>query len=165
MKIKMKAICFLWLLFCFSKTICAQQGVLTTGGDITSTGGSVSFSIGQIAYAYDQGANGNINEGLQQPNFFSITGIEDLNTYISISLFPNPANQFVYLKLTATTQAESSSHFTARLFDVNGNQLLTQNLSEQINYIPLTSLTASMYMLQIWDANTFIKSFSFIKSN
>jgi hypothetical protein len=165
MNVKMKAIGFLWLLFCATGTLFAQQAVVTAGGNISSASGSVSYSIGQVMYSHIEGEVGSLNQGVQQPHVFTIVGVEDVRKDIIVRLFPNPANQFVHLQLTTPAAFDGSKPLSARMYDMQGNLLSTQNLSDDITTISLNQLTEAMYILQVWQDQTQIKSFKLFKSN
>lgn len=165
MNTKMKVNFFLWLLVCLYAPLIAQQGVVSTGGDILSTSGSVAFSIGQTAYLTIDGETGSVHQGLQQPYTFTIVGVEDLREDIAISLFPNPASGTVYVQLTPPDKQYVQERFTALLYDFNGKLLLNQKLPNEINPIAIDQLTSANYLLQVWQGTTFIKSFTFSKTN
>jgi len=165
MNLSMKAMSFLWPLFCATATLNAQQSVNTTGGEISNTNGSVSYSIGQVMYNHIEGEVGSLNQGVQQPHVFTIVGIEDVREDITLRLYPNPADQFVNVQLTAPTTFDASKPLTARLYDMKGNIISSQSLSGEITTIPLHQLTEAMYILQVWQDQTQIKSFKLIKSN
>ncbi|RYD90052.1 MAG: cadherin-like beta sandwich domain-containing protein, partial [Sphingobacteriales bacterium] len=67
---------FLWRIVCLVAVLTsyfnatnAQQAYLTAGGNANGAGGSASYSVGQTAYMFNKGANGNVQQGVQQPAF------------------------------------------------------------------------------------------------
>ena len=69
----------------------------------------------------------------------SLTGIEE-NSLNSISIFPNPANDFI--------QFESSSKINSvRVFDLNGKLILSHTISN--NRLEISSLAKGVYVLEI----------------
>jgi hypothetical protein len=165
MNMTLKAAGFLWLFVCTGIPLLAQQGLVTTGGDLGSSSGSVSYSVGQIVYTNIPGEDGSISQGIQQPITFQIVGLHDLHEALSISVFPNPASQFLQIQFTDPQGSFQSEPYTARLYDPKGNLLLTQALQHNINTISLESLTSSMYLLQVWQQHRFIQAYALIKSN
>ncbi len=153
----------LWTVTWLGTPLLAQQGVVSTGGDIPSAAGSVAFSIGQTAYQVIDGETGSVHQGVQQPYNFTIVGIEDLREDIVIRLFPNPAQSSVYVQLTSPTPASNQEQMTARLFSFDGKLILEQTLKDDVNTIPIDQLNAALYLLQVWQGNKFIKSYSLTK--
>ncbi|MDQ3016738.1 MAG: T9SS type A sorting domain-containing protein [Bacteroidota bacterium] len=165
MNMKMKVIHFLWLGICMTQSLIAQQGVVSSGGDILSTNGSVAYSVGQIAFTSISGEDGNVSTGIQQPFQFKLVGINDLDRAHFITLYPNPANQLIYLRLSTDIDIILSQDFIAKVYDVKGNLLFIQKLSHDVNSITISSLPEALYFVQVWQSKTFIQSLSFTKSN
>ena len=165
MNVKLKAIGFLWLLFCSTETLHAQLSVLTTGGDISSASGTVSFSVGQVMYNHIDGEIGSLNQGVQQPYTFTIVGIEDPQEETSWQLFPNPANEFVNIQMSTASHVNGSHSYTARLYDMKGNLVTEKILDHEINRISLLPCIDAMYIVQISDQHHPIQSYALIKSN
>jgi hypothetical protein len=165
MNVKLKAIGFLWLLFCTTETLHAQQGVVSSGGNISSATGSVSYSIGQVMYNHIEGEVGSLNQGVQQPHTFTIVGIEDLQEETTFRLYPNPADQFVHIQLASPPSFDASHHLTARLYDMTGNLITEQSLNQEINTLSLRQCTEAAYIVQILDQQKQIKSYALFKSN
>jgi len=162
---KMKVTNFLWLVFCLAQPLIAQQGVVSSGGDILSANGSVAYSIGQVVFASISGETGNVNPGVQQPFQFDLVRIHDIPGDHSLRLYPNPANQFVFLELSTDENLFQAQDFFARVYDLKGNLLKLQRLSHVVNTILISELPEAMYFVQVWQANTFIQSISFSKIN
>ena len=64
-----RIVCLVAVLTSYFNASNAQQAYLTAGGNINGAGGSVSYSVGQTAYMFNTGANGNVQQGVQQPAF------------------------------------------------------------------------------------------------
>ena len=165
MNVKLKAIGFLWLLFCSTETLLAQQAVLTTGGNYSSASGSVSYSIGQVMYNHIDGEIGSLNQGVQQPYSFTIVGIDDPLKETSWHLFPNPADKYVNIQLSNSTPGNNYHHYIARLYDMKGNLVMEKLLDQDINRISLLQCTQATYLVQISDQQHPIQSYALIKSN
>ncbi len=165
MNVKLKAIGFLWLLFCSTETLIAQQAVLSAGGNISSSTGSVSYSIGQVMYNHIDGEIGSLNQGVQQPFSFTIVGIDDPLEEKAWKLFPNPANQYVNIQKSTFSTVNSANEYIARLFDMKGNLISEKILDQDINRISLLPCIDATYIVQISDQHHSIQSYAFIKSN
>ncbi len=165
MNIKMKVTNFLWLVFCLPQSLFAQQGVVSSGGDILSLNGSVAYSIGQIQVASVSGETGHVNPGVQQPFQLALVGINDLRRDPFFKLYPNPANQFLYLQVSTDEGILQAQDYLARVYDVKGNLLIIQRLRHAVTPILISELPEALYFVQVWQANTFIQSVSFSKTN
>jgi hypothetical protein len=146
-------------------TIHAQHDVLTAGGDISSGGGSVAFSIGQVAYTNFSGTAGSVAQGVQQPNFFNIVATDDPDQDWILTLYPNPADQLVYVDLKDDRLFKKFNKLNIRLFDVQGKLLSQKNITEIVTPFPLTAMTDAVYILQLWQDQQPLKSFKLYKSN
>jgi len=165
MNVKLKAIGFLWLLACTTGTLHAQQAVLSSGGEISSAAGTISYSIGQVMYNHIEGEVGSLNQGVQQPQSFTIVGIEDPQEETSWRLFPNPADQFVNIQLSGRSPFDATHLYVARLYDMKGNLVTEKTLYNEVNQISLQKCTDATYIVQISDQQHSIQSYALIKSN
>ncbi len=143
----------------------AQRDVLTRGGDFSSAGGSVAWSIGQIAYTYYTGESGNVSLGVQQPNLFTIVATDDLDELLSVSLYPNPASESVYVDLLDVNVIKKLESPAIRLLDIQGKLIAQKEITGVLTTIPLTGLSESVYVLQIMSGQEPVKSFKLCKSN
>lgn len=143
----------------------AQHDVLSAGGDFSSAGGSVAFSIGQIGYTYQTGESGSASLGVQQPYFFNIVATDDPDQQWAITLYPNPADQLVYVDLKDDIALKQFKDLQIRLFDLQGKLMAEKDITEIITPFPLTSLTEAIYILQIGQEQKTLKSFKLYKSN
>jgi len=64
----------------------------------------VSYAIRQVVYTINTGTNGSAAQGVQQPYEISVvTAIEEvMDISIEMVVFPNPATDFVKLRITMT---------------------------------------------------------------
>jgi hypothetical protein len=162
---KMKATSFLWLVFCLTQTLIAQQGVVSLGGDIVSSNGSVAFSIGQIAFESVTGEAGSVNQGIQQPFQFEVVLSDEIDRDYFLKLYPNPSDRFLCIHLSPDESIIRSKDFFAYIYDMKGNLLISQKLNDVVNTILINELPQAVYFVQVWQANSFIQSISFSKTN
>lgn len=162
---KMKVTHFLWLSFYLTQSLIAQQGVVSSGGDILSPNGSVAFSIGQIAFVSISGESGSVNPGIQQPFQFDPVATNDFRRDYFLNLYPNPANQVLFLRVSTDEGISEAQNLFARVYDVKGNLLIIQRLRHDITTLLISELPEALYFVQVWQANTFIQSISFSKTN
>lgn len=166
MNVKLKAFSFLWLCLCIIAPVYSQQSVATAGGDASSSKGSTAFSVGQVAFISVDAESGFVQQGVQQPAVFQIVGVHQVPEDITIQLYPNPVSTVLYIALTQSVRVDHhSDQLTARMYDMRGHLVLQQSLPDAINSLPIDHLTSAMYLIQVWKGETFISSYSLIKSN
>jgi len=159
MKQKKNNLAVLLLLGLGITTLQAQQSANASGGNATGSGGSASYSIGQVAYTYNPGSS---NQGVQQPYEFFTTGIDNnKDISLSITVFPNPAQSTVTLKV----ENQLSENLYYQLYDVKGQQLLNQKVSNVLTLIPMQTLAAGTYLLQVSESKKTVKTITIIKNN
>lgn len=150
--------CFL---FCGILNAQAQQGIVSAGGEGSGAGGSISFTIGQIDYTNISTNEGSINDGLQQPyEIFTVTGIEEKGIEINASVYPNPATDFVILKV----ENWESYKFSYQLHDIQGKILLNKKVENNESSIPLNELSGALYFIKVLKNNNEVKTFKIIKN-
>lgn len=136
----------------------SQQNTVSTGGNASGSGGTVSYSVGQIDYSSNQGTNGTINQGVQQPFEFYLLEIDEENA-LNISLFPNPTNEFIVLQFENFTNGLSFS-----LYDMNGRIVVENNIDSAKTEIDMRSFATGQYNLAIKNQVNNIQSIKIIKN-
>jgi len=137
----------------------AQQNTDAAGGNATGAGGSVSYSVGQIDYTYQEGSNGNIHEGVQQPYEIFTFGVEDASIQWGLTVYPNPSTHILYLKV----EKEELKNLSYQLFDLNGKLIQTQNINNNITEILMETYSTSTYFLKIYNNTQELTTFKIIK--
>lgn len=165
MTFKNNALIVLFSFILFVTTSSAQTNINASGGNAIDEGGSASYSIGQIVYSFNNGANGSVYEGVQQPYEISVvTGLSDASFIsLSASVFPNPTSDFQQLKIDASTTFSIQS-FSYFLYDMNGKLLQEKNLEGNITKIDMSNLTPSNYFLKVLQGTKELKTFKVIKN-
>ena len=137
----------------------AQQSINSAGATVTGVDGQYSFSIGQVFVSYQQNAESNIQEGVQQAytiitnNFNNIKGTE------TVQLFPNPTTESVNIIINKKTH----DNLVFYLFDINGKLQYSGNIRNGNNYLPLKPYSSGIYMAYINQNNQRIFSQKIIK--
>ena len=143
----------------------AQEALPVTGGNASGSGGMVSYSVGQVVYTTATGTTGSVKEGVQQPYEIStVTSLEEVKD-ISLrwSAFPNPATDFLILKIDASTTLYNQS-FNYQLFDINGKLLESKKIEGDETSIVMSKLNPATYFLKVSEGNKEVKSFKIIKN-
>ncbi|MBC8344608.1 MAG: T9SS type A sorting domain-containing protein [Bacteroidetes bacterium] len=161
-----KSILILFALFFSITIIQAQEVIPASGGNATGSGGSVSYTIGQIVYSTNSGTNGSVAEGVQQPYEISeATSIEEARDISLIcTAFPNPTNDFLTLKIDASTTL-SIQTLSYQLYDISGKLIEKKKISSNETIISSIYLVSGVYFLKVIDKNKEIKTFKIVKNH
>jgi hypothetical protein len=151
-------------------TVAAQQGVVSSGGEVTGTTGNVSFSIGQVFFAIQTGPDGTAVQGLQQPYEISVvTGIDEAEgIQLLFTAYPIPVTDMLTLKMEGIA-LERIPSLIIHLFDISGKYSMCQQAEGMETRISMTHMAPGVYFLQVIDTggingNTGMKTFKIIKN-
>lgn len=136
----------------------AQVSMNATGGNATGDGGFVSYSIGQMAFSANSGTNGSVTEGVQQPYEISVLSAAEQAENISLSAYPNPSTDYLYL-----TASEEISGLSYQLFDMNGRLLQSEKIVGNQTNIYMQDLVSATYFVKVNQGNKTVKTFKIIK--
>lgn len=124
----------------------AQTAIVPAGGNGTGSGGSISYSVGQVVYTTATGSNGSVAQGVQQPYEISVvTGLENKKIDLSMSVYPNPAQDYLKLRI----DNEELIKYQFHLLNINGNLLKKDNVEAHETEINLQRLPSGTYFLKI----------------
>ncbi|HUM46547.1 MAG TPA: T9SS type A sorting domain-containing protein, partial [Chitinophagales bacterium] len=108
--------------------------------------------IGSGAWSYDNLVYYNRNgmEWGDSLNWEVLTGIEDLNSNNTFALYPNPANEFIFIQGNFTTAKTECT-----IFNALGKEMPLKNISfeNQSMKLDLTSILPGVYFLVIKNGN------------
>ncbi len=145
----------------FSQLMHSQNVLSVSGGKAIGQGGSVSYSVGQLTYQSITGTEGSILHGIQLPFEISvITGIENPELEIILSVYPNPAGDF----LTMDARNYDFQKLNYQYYDINGRLLLEGKATGELSKIHLGNLKPGIYFLRISDNIKDLKTFKIIKN-
>lgn len=141
-------------------TMQAQQAVNASGGNATGAGGSVSFSIGQVFYSTTTGTTGSVYHGVQQAfEILTLSNPELSALTLSAVLHPNPTMDRIVLSLTNS----ELTNLSYVLYDLNGKVISSALVKESETPIAMQHLPSGVYVLNINQNNTELKTFKIIK--
>ena len=144
----------------------AQEVIPATGGNASGSGGAASYSIGQVFYHTYPGTNGSVAEGVQQPYEISVvTAIEATEgIYLSATAYPNPATNYLTLKISDDVKTNHDmSQFAYQLFDMHGNLLQNERITDIETNIDLSNRMSSTYLLQVTFGTKGVKTFKVVR--
>lgn len=153
----------LYILLFKTTTLFCQEAIPASGGNHSGSGGSVSLTIGQVMNHANQGINGTVAEGVQQPwEISTITGFADsIQSYPVITVFPNPVSG----ELTLQIDDLSNYKLIYKIVDSSGKILDKQRVRETVTLIPMSCLPSGIYFLYLNENQKAIKIFKIIKNN
>jgi len=149
-----------------SLAVNAQEAIPVTGGNASGSSGSVSYTIGQVAYITNNGTNGTVAQGVQQPFEISvITGIEQAKSInLNCSAYPNPTTDYLTLKVDNI----EPSTLNFQLYDINGKLLENKQITSIESIISMKNLVAATYILKViqmkYSSSQEVKTFKIIKN-
>ncbi len=141
--------------------IYSQESTITSGGNATGIGGSFSYSIGQVAYAIQTGANGIVEQGVQQPFEISTLGNDDfIEIGLVMSAYPNPTTNVLHLMVGDNKWDDLSFQF----FDIRGKKVSKdQKILVSETMVSMQELPQGIYFLAVNSDGKTIKTFKIIK--
>ena len=160
----MKIILLILFLFWGSTLAYCQSikpDVITTSGnsDANATN-SVSWTIGECIPETFSNADNKLTQGYQQGIYEISTAIDNTGNLIKIILYPNPANDYVYLEI----QLQDIQKLFYQLYDMNGRCLKNENISSEKTMINLVNYTSNTYILNVYTTDKkLLKSFKILK--
>ena len=158
MQYKPLKICVLLVMLLVSFGLRAQVSMNAAGGNAAGDGGSVSYSVGQMVLSANTGANGSVTEGVQQPYEISVLSVSESAESISLSVYPNPSTDYLYL-----TSSEEIPSLSYQLFDMNGRLLKSGKINENQTDIDMQNLVPATYFVKVNQGNKTVKTFKIIK--
>jgi hypothetical protein len=137
----------------------AQESTTATGDEATGTGGTASYSVGQVVYTTATGTNGSVAQGVQQPFEISTTlGIKETSINLELSVYPNPTNNYLTLKV------EKTEGLTFQMHDLQGKVIESKAVSSTSTNISLEGQPTATYFLNVVKNNQLVKTFKVIKN-
>ncbi len=139
----------------------AQENTVASGGNATGSGGSTSYSLGHVLYTTNTGTNGSVAQGVQQPYEITvITGVNETAIHLELSVYPNPATNYIQLKV----ENEKLESLTYQLIDLQGKVINTEKVTASNTTIIMEALPKAIYLINIIKNNQLIKTFKIIKN-
>lgn len=157
---KSRAFLFSTLLLFFLQGNFAQQAVLPAGAEATGSGGTACWSLGQLACITISAAKGTVMEGIQLPYEIIFDGIyEDPGIGMVCTAFPNPASDFVTLKI----ENHDLKDLAYTLCTMNGMVLRTSVIWDKETLIPMHKMASGTYLLTVSENGSALECYKIIK--
>jgi len=158
----MKKLFFLVILIVATSLAYSQTAspelVSSAGDSYSNSTYQLSWSLGECVTATHGAGSYIITQGLHQDNYV-VTAVEDLATDIKMSVYPNPTNNFIYLK-TVDTKVHDLQYTVT---DFTGKVLQMGKFSSDIEQLDFSNYATGNYLIVISKNKQLIKSFKIIK--
>jgi hypothetical protein len=137
-----------------------QQVIATSGNYQSTTTGSISWTLGETLVTTCSAGSKILTQGFQQANITVLPSGLNQISYGDIVAYPNPATEFIKLKIeNITLQGASFS-----IADLQGKNLLMKQPVSDNQLIDLSSYATGVYLLTVWINQQPIKVFKIIKN-
>jgi hypothetical protein len=149
-----------FLLHGFAQAQSLTPEVMATSGDFFSTtAGSLSWTLGEPVVETFSNVTSTLTQGFQQSEI-NLNGIEELNTDICVSVYPNPTSGKIYVQFTNPQHAYTSLN----LYALNGTLLKTVDVfNNQEFYTDISAFPNGTYIMTITDKNQLHQSITILK--
>ena len=133
----------------------------TDGGFAVNNKFSLSYTVGEIVtdLARDTVNNIDLTQGFHQ-SYISIVSVEDHDFDVDISIFPNPAVDFLNVKISDINKANNLS-----MYDVSGKLLSQQQINNNEFKISFSRVSTGNYILVFTKDDNKIKTIKVQKSH
>jgi len=137
----------------------AQEVISSSGNYLKKTNLSISWTLGETVCATGHNSDHIITQGFQQSKL-QVTSIRDLTKQnVNFHVFPNPTRDKIIISIKG-----KKSPFHLKLFNTNGELLLTKNNVTNETSLNMKNYKAAIYILRITDnRNNIIKMFKIVK--
>lgn len=134
--------------FCLGAQSMALQVTGTSGGTVATGAGSLNWTVGETAIAAQLSAGLYWGEGFQQVWVAPLVSTGDPGDApaVSLTVYPNPATQYVNVETGMTL-------LQAQLFDLAGRPVTDPVSINGLARIDLGALPAGFYLLRAFDEN------------
>lgn len=120
---------------------------------ISVNSGLPSNDILSLAIVGDYLLVGTSSEGIWKRSLSEITEIDELNKSIGLTMFPNPASDFVTLNLDNC----SNSNLPLKIYNVVGTLVKSEILEQNNSQINIGDLSNGVYMVEIKSKDCIVK--------
>ena len=145
---------------CIFCNVHAQTSSNSSGGEARGVGGSASFSIGQVTNAYQKSNSSSVNQGVQQPYQIKSLETNELYKNISISVAPNPTNEYLNLKV----ENPFNYNLNWKLISEDGELISGDKIWVASTPITMEFLSPGVYVIVVQMSNIVVKSIKIIKN-
>jgi len=145
------------VLIVFPIIVFSQDIITTSGGNITNNSVQVNWTIGEPITDLITNNKTIVTSGLNQPTFKIETSIENINTKIDVSVFPNPTSQFINIKF------DGESSLRARILTLSGAVISAYEIKEKLTQLDLSKVVSGVFIIELSDNTGKLNTYRIIK--
>jgi hypothetical protein len=136
--------------------------IATAGSFYANSANSLSWTIGECIPETFSNSTNKLTQGFQQGIYDINTVVDNTENRIKITVFPNPATDFVNLEM----QVQNKTGYFYQLFDSNGKCLKNEKITSVKSQIDLIGFARTSYILNVYASDQkILKSFKILKFN
>lgn len=139
---------YLIILIGLMATVQAQTISRSVIGAAGGEGGNLTYTVGEVVTETASGAT-TLTQGFQQPDTVTVVGVDRFAGAFDLKLYPNPAQEFLYLDVSLTTPVA----LQVELIDARGRQIMPAHRTQPQAYtqvvLDVRTLAEGTYMLRI----------------
>lgn len=155
--VSLSLFCFLT---CFSQSY-STQVIASSGDEFKSSDILLTWTIGETITETITNNNFTLTQGFNQTKII-ITSIDHLpDLKFSISAYPNPTSEFVYLKIES--ENENIKNLQYQVINSKGSTILRKLISSNLVEIDFHNFSNGIYLLVVFDNRTILKTFKILK--
>jgi len=148
-KTKMKISVLIIVMHC-ALDFYAQQGVMTTGQQLSGIGGQASVSLGQTDFIFASAMDYSMSQGVQQPYEISVvTSVTSNSISLGAIVFPNPTNDAFTIKIPEA----NNGTLTFQIFAADGRLIEAAMLVQWQTIVSSVEWAQGSYYVRISDEN------------
>ena len=146
--------------FTYGQTQIVKSSISSGGGSAASGNTKLVYAIGEVAIQEQTQGNNHVSEGFVGPDIATLLGVTEYNVLQGISIYPNPVQDQLNIRF------EISGSYEIYLYDLNGKQLLNQQITEENQAVyDLSGYAIATYLLFVIDReNHLSKQIKIIKN-
>jgi len=119
----------------------AQEVISSSGNSHENSSAQVAFTLGQLSIETYASSTVIVTQGFHQTFEEIVTGLEPIATPIEVSVYPNPATDFLTIEV-----ADFSDDISYRLYNLNGLAVNSGKFITRYD-LSLTGYTDRVYLL------------------
>ena len=140
--------------------ISAQEAVVSGSGYHENSSGSISWTLGEVITETFRSDDVILTQGFQQPSI-TVTSVEEFaNLDFNITAFPNPAREYINIKL----DTDNFDNVWYELYDIKGLVIEHKKIDNELVHISLHDKEPAIYFLRVIEGNKVLKTFKVIKN-
>jgi hypothetical protein len=143
--IYLKTSSFLLLNFLFSVVVLGQEVIGSSGGTDSTANSQVTWSVGEAIIETGTVGSTDFTQGYVQPIFLIVSLKEVNSSNVSLSLFPNPANQ----EFNLVIEGPLESIFYLRITNTSGQLVREESFYEAKHTVNINELLPATYFVEI----------------